>query len=90
MQPGPGTVEGTQIREPLSARLSLPDLVQGYTLNGAIQLRLEAEMGSIEVGKVANLSVLDADLFDVPDDKIQDVEPVAVLFEGRLIHGTLT
>jgi predicted amidohydrolase YtcJ len=90
MQPGPGTVEGTQIREPLSARLSLPDLVQGYTLNGAIQLRLEAEMGSIEVGKVANLSVLDADLFEVPDDKIQDVEPDAVLFAGRLIHGTLT
>jgi predicted amidohydrolase YtcJ len=90
MQSGPGTVEGTQIRKPLSARLSLADLLQGYTRNGAIQLRLEVQMGSIEVGKVANLSVLDADLFDVPDDKIQDVEPDAVLFEGRLIHGALT
>jgi predicted amidohydrolase YtcJ len=90
MQPGPGTVEGTQIREPLSARLSLEDLLQGYTLNGAVQLRLTERIGSIEVGKSANLSVLDADLFAVPADKIQDVGPVAVLFEGQVVHGTLT
>ncbi|HJX07833.1 MAG TPA: amidohydrolase family protein, partial [Actinomycetota bacterium] len=86
---GPGTVEGTQVREPLSGRLSLPDLLQGYTRNGAIQLRLADRMGSIEVGKHANLCVLDADLFEVPDDSIQDISPVAVLFEGRLVHGAL-
>ena len=90
MQPGPGTVEGTQVREPLSARLSLENLLRGYTLNGAIQLRLDQQIGSIEVGKLANLSVLEADLFEVPEDRIQDVEPDAVLFEGRLVHGTLT
>ena len=89
MQPGSGTVEGTQIREPMSARLTLEDLLHGYTLNGAIQLRLTEQIGSIEVGKVANLVVLDADLFELPADEIQNVEPVAVLFEGRLIHGTL-
>ncbi len=89
MQPGPGTVEGTQIREPMSARLTLEDLLHGYTLNGAIQLRLTEQIGSIEVGKVANLVVLDADLFELPADEIQNVEPVAVLFEGRLVHGTL-
>jgi predicted amidohydrolase YtcJ len=89
MQPGPGTVEGTEIREPKSARLSLEDLLHGYTLNGAIQLRLADQIGSIELGKSANLVVLDADLFEVSADKIQNVEPVAVLFEGRLVHGTL-
>ena len=89
MQPGSGTVEGTQIREPMSARLTLEDLLHGYTLNGAIQLRLTEQIGSIEVGKVANLVVLDADLFELPADEIQNVDPVAVLFEGRLVHGTL-
>jgi predicted amidohydrolase YtcJ len=89
MQPGPGTVEGTQIREPMSARLSLEDLLHGYTLNGAVQLRLADQIGSIEVGKSANLVVLDVDLFEVSADEIQNVEPVAVLFEGRLVHGTL-
>jgi predicted amidohydrolase YtcJ len=89
MRPGPGTVEGTQIREPMSARLSLEELLHGYTLSGAVQLRLADQMGSIEVGKSANLVVLDADLFEVSADKIRNVEPVAVLFEGRLVHGTL-
>ncbi len=82
-------MEGTQVRAPLSARLSLPNLLQGYTLNGAVQLRLAHRIGSIEVGKSADLVVLDADPLEVPDDKIHDVEPHAVLFEGRLIHGAL-
>jgi predicted amidohydrolase YtcJ len=89
MQPGPGTVEGTQIREPMSARLSLEDLLHGYTLNGAIQLRLAEQTGSIEVGKSADLVVLDDDLFEMPADKIRNVEPVAVLFEGRVVRGSL-
>jgi hypothetical protein len=89
MEPGPGTVEGSSIRQPLSARLSRADLLQGYTVNGAVQLRLADRLGSIAVGKHANLSVLDADLFDVPDDKIHNVEPVAVMFEGRVVHGAL-
>ena len=68
----------------------MKDLLQGYTLNGTIQLRLADRLGSIEVGKDANLSVLDADPFDVADDKIQDIAPVAVMFEGRVVHGSLT
>lgn len=89
MEPGPGTVEGTSIRQPGSARLSLDTLLQGYTANGAIQLRLADQMGSIEVGKMASLVVLDADLFEVPDDAIRNVQPSAILFEGRLVHGSL-
>jgi predicted amidohydrolase YtcJ len=89
MEPGPGTVEGTSIRQPESARLSLEDLLRGYTVNGAIQLRLGDRLGSIEVGKHANLSVLDADPFDVAAETIRGVEPVAVMFEGRVVHGSL-
>jgi predicted amidohydrolase YtcJ len=90
MRPGRGTVEGTAIREPISARLSLRNLLRGYTLNGAVQLGLARRIGSIEVGKLAHLSVLDADLFEVPEDEIRDVRPDAVLFGGRLVHGALT
>jgi predicted amidohydrolase YtcJ len=77
------------VREPASAKLGLTDLVKGYTLGGAIQLRLSDRMGSIEVGKLANLVVLDKDLFGVPGDEIRTVGPEAVLFEGRLVHGSL-
>ncbi|GIK77703.1 MAG: amidohydrolase [Actinomycetes bacterium] len=89
MQPGPGTVPGTEIRKPRSARLPVGDLLEGYTRNGAIELRLADTMGSIEVGKLANLSILDEDPFKVPDDEIENVEPDAVLFEGRVVQGGL-
>jgi predicted amidohydrolase YtcJ len=88
MPPGPGTVPGTTIRRPLDARLSLTDLLEGYTINGAKQLRLP-NTGSIKVGNLANMSVLNADFFKVPNDGIHDVEPVAVLFEGKVVSGAI-
>lgn len=77
------------MREPASAKLSLEDLLRGYTINGAIQLRRQSSMGSICVGKLADLAVLNANLFTVPDDQIKDVAPVAVLFEGKVVSGSL-
>lgn len=77
------------VREPASAKLSRTDLVKGYTLGGAIQLRLADRMGSIEVGKLADLAVLDKDLFAVSADQIHTVAPEAVLFEGKVVHGSL-
>lgn len=77
------------VREPESAKLSLADLVRGYTLNAAIQLRLADRMGSIEVGKLANMAILDKDLFTVSDGEIYTVHPEAALFEGKVVHGSL-
>ena len=77
------------IRMPLTERLRLEDLIEGYTLNGAIQLRMDADIGSIEAGKLADFVVLDQNLFEIDRYRIQDVEPDAVVMEGRLIHGEL-
>jgi predicted amidohydrolase YtcJ len=78
---------GAKARAPESACLSLENLLIGYTRNGARQLRLADKMGSIEVGKLANLVVLNANLFDVATDEIQNVTPDAVLFEGKVVYG---
>jgi predicted amidohydrolase YtcJ len=77
------------IRKPASEMLQVRDLVQGYTINGARQLRLDGLLGSIEPGKLANLVVLDRDIFSVPGNEIHGTSPVAVMFEGQVIHGAL-
>jgi predicted amidohydrolase YtcJ len=77
------------VRPPASERLRLEDLLRGYTLNGAFQLRRDAELGSIEVGKSADLVVLDKDLFGVGPYHIHEVAPAAVLIEGRVVFGAL-
>lgn len=77
------------VRSPSDEQLSIEQLIEGYTQNGAYQLRMEDEIGSIETGKLADLVVLNGDLFDIDRDKIWKVKPVAVLMEGEVIQGAL-
>ncbi|MFF4630084.1 amidohydrolase [Streptomyces griseorubiginosus] len=76
-------------RPSASARISRQLLLTGYTLNGAKQLRLAETMGSLTVGKIANLNVLSGDLFDVDADRIADVTVDTVVFEGNVVAGSL-
>jgi predicted amidohydrolase YtcJ len=74
---------------PLSERLRLDSLVSGYTGNAAFQLGRSDELGSIEVGKRADLVVLDRNLFEVDRYDIHKLRPVAVVMDGRFVHGVL-
>lgn len=78
-----------RVRPPLSEQLSREDLLQGYTINGARQLNLDVDTGSIQVGKWADLVVLNKNLFEVKSNEIRYVKPTAVLMEGKLVHGQL-
>jgi len=77
------------MKKPASEMLQLPDLVRGYTRNGAKQLRLAELMGSLEPGKLANFVVLNQNLFEAPVERIHDTAPTAVVFEGRVLKGAL-
>jgi hypothetical protein len=46
-------------------------------------------LGSIEVGKRADLVVLDRNLFEVDRYEIHEVRPVAVVMDGQFVHGAL-
>ncbi len=81
--------EAAPIRLPMTERLDLEDLVKGYTLNGAYQLRMDDQLGSIEVGKLADLVVLDRNLFEIDRYEIHEVRPEAVIMEGEIIRGSL-
>ena len=80
---------GAPVRRPESERLRLEDLVRGYTRNGAFQLRRDRELGSIEVGKSADILVLNKNLFEVDAHDLHTITPAAVLMEGQLVSGQL-
>ena len=79
----------TLIRPPANERLSIEQMIMGYTRNGAYQLRMEDQLGSIETGKLADLVVLKDQLFDMEADDIWQVKPEAVMMEGEIIQGVL-
>lgn len=63
----------------------LPSIVAGYTINGAYLTRSERETGSVEVGKSADLVVLDRNIFDCSPGEILKANVVQLYFEGRLL-----
>lgn len=73
------------MREKESSKLSLEDLLKGYTRNAAIQMRIDDRTGSLEVGKNANFNVYDENLFDVDQNEFMNILPSEVYFEGNKI-----
>lgn len=69
--------------------LTLEQSLRMHTLNSAVQLRMREETGSLEVGKQADLLLLDRDLFAVPAASISGTKPLAVLVDGRTVAGRL-
>lgn len=65
--------------------VDLPLMLAGYTINGAYLNFEEAETGSIEVGKAADLIVLDRNLFEIPPHEIHLAKVLLTLLEGKAV-----
>ncbi|MFM0235755.1 amidohydrolase [Paraburkholderia sediminicola] len=69
-------------------RLSIPQLIAAYTINGAYQLRMEHEIGSLTSGKRADLIVLESDLFEVAPHDIGRINVALTMMNGAVTHGS--
>ena len=70
-----------------SERLDIATLIRGYTLNGAYQLHLEDEIGSIEVGKRADFAVLAQNPFEVDPYDIAGIRVLRTVLEGETVYA---
>ena len=59
-----------------------------YTRENAWHLNMEDRLGTIEVGKLADLVVLDRDYFTVPDEDVKRVKPILTVVDGEIVHDT--
>ena len=69
-----------------SERLPIESLVRGYTIDAAFQLHKEHEIGSIEVGKKADLVLLDQNIFEVDPYTIHETRVVMTIMDGNVVH----
>ncbi|MBL4942297.1 MAG: amidohydrolase [Colwellia sp.] len=60
--------------------------VKAYTLNAAYALAQEKQTGSIEVGKYADLIVLDQNIFTIPATTIRDTKVILTLLGGKEVY----
>ena len=64
-------------------RISVDQAIRSYTINGAYSNFLETTRGSIEVGKYADLIVLDRNLLEIDPSEIGGANVLLTLFEGK-------
>lgn len=57
-----------------------------YTRNNAVLLGAEAELGSIEPGKLADLVVLSQDVLAVDPERLRETRALLTLVGGRVVH----
>lgn len=69
-----------------SERLDIETLVRGFTIDAAYQLRMEDEIGSIAVGKYADLVVLEQDIFEADIYSIHETGVVLTLLGGETVY----
>jgi len=69
--------------------VALDTMIAAYTINGAYANHRENQLGSIEVGKLADLIVLDKNLFEVPEADIAKVKVQLTLLEGEEVYRRL-
>jgi predicted amidohydrolase YtcJ len=74
---------------PAAERLELAEALTAYTIGAAHQLRLEQKVGTIEVGKLADLIVIDKNLFEMPASQIGKASVQLTMMNGAVTHGTL-
>jgi hypothetical protein len=70
-----------------SERIRLHEAIAAYTINGAYVNFLEDRTGSLEVGKLADLIVLDRNLFEIPSTEISDANVLLTLIDGKPVYG---
>ena len=61
--------------------------LRSYTAWGARQMFLESKIGSLEVGKKADIAVWDRDLYAVPTDQIKDLKCLMTVIDGEVAYS---
>ena len=67
-------------------RLSLAEAVWGYTQGPALVSGRGAHLGSLTPGKLADLIILDRDIYQVNPAEIARAEVVMTVFDGRVVY----
>ncbi len=67
-------------------KLTLEQAINAFTIDAAYQVRWEEIIGSLEVGKRADLIVLDRNPFEGTTDEIAEINVLATMMNGRVVH----
>jgi len=68
-------------------RITRQDAIRLYTTNNAYSTFTENEKGSLKVGKLADLIVLDRDILECPVEEVKQIQVERTYLGGNLVHA---
>lgn len=66
--------------------LTVGELLRAWTYGGQYNLGCEKELGTLEAGKLADIAVLDADVFHTPMEQIREVKVAMTIVDGKIVY----
>ena len=81
------TVGGTTLY-PETNRLERTEALRLYTVGSSWFSSDEGKKGSIAAGQLADLAVLSADYFSIPEEQIKQLESVLTIVGGKVVYAT--
>jgi len=82
------TAKGTYGLHPfgMAEAVDMHAALRSYTAWGSRQMFLEDKIGTIEVGKKADIAIWDRDPYTLPTDQIKDLKCLMTLFDGEVVY----
>jgi len=82
------TAKGTYGLQPFGTAESVDihTALRSYTAWGSRQMFLEGKIGTLEVGKRADITVWDNDLYSVSNEQIKDLKCLMTLLDGEIVY----
>ncbi|MEL7658187.1 MAG: amidohydrolase family protein [Bacillota bacterium] len=69
-------------------RISLAETLRAYTYGSACAINREKELGTLEAGKLADIVVLDRNLFAVSEAEIPVTSVALTVMDGQIVYKT--
>lgn len=67
--------------------VSILDAIRMYTYNGAYALHMEDTIGSLEAGKVADLTVFSGNILEMSPEEVRQAAVDMTFVDGELVYG---
>jgi len=81
-----GNEKFAPVLPPENERITLDQALKAYTIDASYVLGLEDRIGSLKVGKLADIVVLEKDLHKIPASHISTTKVNFTMMNGRITH----
>lgn len=67
-------------------KISLESAINSYTLGSAISNGMEDKLGTLENGKLADITIINNNLFEIDENDIPKTEAVMTIVDGKIVY----